>query len=295
MQIGNLFARASITGLAALATGLGAWGSAAAAENDAAAASAEQLEEVVITGSRLQASGFNAPTPVTVVTSETIEERAPANMSDVLLEQPAVRISAGDTFRPGIGGNNPNPLPQLLIVAPDLRSLGANRTLVLVNGHRTVPSTWDSQVDINIVPVGLVERLEVVTGGASAAYGSDAVSGVTNIILRKNMQGIKAGAQMGVTQYSAAKQYTFNLSGGTSLMGNRLHLMGGVDVNRSDAITDVYGTKYGQDEIGTFGGANNTATSYRVANNAPANVITTNVEPASTAPGAMYIAPNGQA
>jgi outer membrane receptor for ferrienterochelin and colicin len=243
-----------------------------------------QLEEVVVTGSRLQSAGFNAPTPVTVINAETIEQRAPANMSDVLLEQPALRINSGDSLRIGIGGNNPNPLPQSFIVAPDLRSLGANRTLVLMNGHRVVPSTWDSQVDINIVPVGLVERVEVVTGGASAAYGSDAVSGVTNIILRKNMQGIKGGAQLGVTEYTGAKQYTFNLSGGTSLMNDRLHVMAGVDVNKSEAITDVYGKKYGQDEIGTFG----PTAAYRIANNAQANIITTNVEPASTAPGGLY-------
>src|SRR5258706_11193263 len=218
-----------------------------------------QLEEVVVTGSRLQASGFNAPTPVTVVSAETIEQRAPANISDVLLEQPAMRISGGDTIRGG-GNANANPLPQGQIVAPDLRSLGANRTLVLMNGHRVVPSTWDSQVDINIVPVGLVDRIEVVTGGASAAYGADAVSGVTNILLRNNMQGIKAGAQMGVTEYSAAKQYTMNLSGGTSFMGGRLHVIGGVDANRTDAITDIYGTDFGKSEVGNFSGANNTAT-----------------------------------
>jgi iron complex outermembrane receptor protein len=257
--------------------------SSTACAQNAQAANADSLEEVVVTGSRLQSAGFNAPTPVTVINAETIEQRAPANMSDVLLEQPALRA--------GIGGNNPNPLPQLFIVAPDLRSLGANRTLVLMNGHRVVPSTWDSQVDINIVPVGLVERVEVVTGGASAAYGSDAVSGVTNIILRKNMEGIKGGAQLGVTEYTGAKQYTFNLSGGTSLMNGRMHVMAGVDVNKSDDITDVYGKKYGRDEIGTFG----PTAAYRIANNAQANIITTNVEPASTAPGGLYLAPNGTA
>ena len=254
-----------------------------------------ELEEVVVTGSRLQAAGFTAPTPMTVVTAETIEERAPANLSDVLLEQPAIRISAGDSLRAGSGGNNPNPLPQFLIVAPDLRSLGANRTLVLLNGHRVVPATWDSQVDINIVPVGLVERIDVVTGGASAAYGSDAVSGVTNVILRNRMEGIKGGAQVGYTEYSGAMQYTANLSGGTSFMNDRLHVIAGIDYNKTEAITDVYGTQFGQDEIGNFTGANNNASAYRIVNNAPATVITTNVEPASTAVGGLYAAPSGQA
>jgi outer membrane cobalamin receptor len=290
MKINDLTSRVRVMSIAGLISGLCVWGP-ATAQTAAADSTAPQLEEIVVTGSRLQSAGFNAPTPVTMVTAETIEERAPANMADVLLEQPAVRISAGDSLRAGIGGNNPNPLPQLLIVAPDLRSLGANRTLVLLNGHRTVPSTWDSQVDVNIVPVGLVDRIDVVTGGASAAYGSDAVSGVTNVILRKNMQGIRAGAQAGLTEYTGAKQYTLNLSGGTSLMDSRLHLMGGVDANRTEAINNVYGTKYGRDEIGTFG----PTAAYRIANNAQANIITTNVEPASTAPGGLYVASNGQA
>ncbi len=286
---GNRFT-ASLTTLLGCCVASGA----ALAADAQSAIGTDTLEEVVVTGSRLQASGFNAPTPVTVVTTEVIEQRAPANLSDVLLEQPALRFNAADASRQGSGGSG-NPLPQGQIVAPDLRSLGANRTLVLLDSHRLVSSTWDSQVDLNIIPVGLVERIDVVTGGASAAYGADAVAGVTNIILRKKMEGIKVGAQMGVTEHSTAKQYTVNLSGGTNLMGGRLHVIGGVDANRTEAIRDVYGTRFGQSEIGNFAGANNSLTSYRVLNNAPATVITTNVEPASVAPGGLYIAPNGQA
>jgi outer membrane receptor protein involved in Fe transport len=268
---------------------------ATAATPAASTGEADSLEEVVVTGSRLQAAGFNAPTPVTVVTAETIAERAPANLSDVLLQQPALRIQNGDTSRQGSGGTNANPLPQGQIVAPNLRNLGANRTLVLLNGHRVVPSEWDSQVDINMIPVGLVERIDIVTGGASAAYGADAVAGVTNVILRDKMEGIKFGAQTGFTQYGTGKQYTLNLSGGTTLMDGRLHLIGGVDANKTNPITNIYGKQWAQDEIGNFAGANNALTSYRVVNNAPATVITTNVEPASTAIGGLYIASSGQA
>jgi iron complex outermembrane receptor protein len=263
-----------------------------------AAGGGDELQEVTVTGSRLQSAGFNAPTPVTEVSAQTIEERAPANLSDVLLQQPALRIQNGDTSRQGGGNNstNANPLPQGQIVAPNLRNLGTNRTLVLLNGHRIVPAEWDGLVDINMIPVGLVDRIDIVTGGASAAYGADAVAGVTNIILRDKMQGIKFGGQMGVTQYGSGKQYTGNLSGGTSsLIDGRLHLIGGVDVNRTDAITNVYGKSWAQAEIGNFSGANNSLTSYRVVNNAPATVITTNVEPASTAPGGLWVAPNGTA
>ena len=246
---------------------------------------ADTLQEVVVTGSRLQSAGFNAPTPVTVVTAETVEQRAPANISEVILEQPAFRISGGDSSRSTSGGANANPSVASSIVSPDLRSLGGTRTLVLINSHRTTYSTGTNAVDINTIPVGLVERIDVVTGGASAQYGSDAVAGVTNVILRNRLQGIKANAQLGLTEYAAGKQYTYNLAAGTSFLDDRLHVIGGVDVNRTDAIKDLSGKKFFQDEIGSVG----YSAAYRAANNLPATVITTGVEPASVALGGLVV------
>ncbi len=250
-----------------------------AAENAAAA-----LEEVVVTGSRLQAAGFNAPTPVTVVGTETIQQRAPANIVDVLVEQPAFRIAVTDSTRNGSGGNGAG-LPQTPQALLDLRALGALRTLTLINGKRSVGTNWDGTVDTNIVPVGLVERVDVVTGGASAAYGSDAVAGVVNIVLRNKMQGISATAQLGMTEYSSAPQYTFTLAGGTSLMNDRMHVIAGIDYNQTKAIDDVYGKKWAQDEIGNFA----PTTAYRTANGAQQTVVATGVEPASTAPGGLFV------
>ena len=258
---------------------------------DAPAAPGDTLEEVVVTGSRLQAAGFTAPTPVTVVGAEVIEQRAPMNVSDVLLEQPALQIANTSASRNGSGNNASNPLQQGFQATPNLRSLGALRTLTLINSKRSVVSSWGGSVDINLVPVGLVERIDTVTGGASAAYGSDAVAGVVNVILRNKMQGIKAGVQMGLTDYKQAKSYTYNLAGGTSFMDGRVHLIGGLDFNKTASLTDLSGKQFAQDEIGTV----SPTAAQRAAGNLPATLITTGVEPASTAPGGLFVAANGQA
>jgi iron complex outermembrane receptor protein len=273
--------------LSVLIIGLGGWGS-VAAQTAAEESSTAQLEEVTVTGSRLQVAGFNAPTPVTVVGSQTIEQRAPANIVDVLVEQPAFRIAITDSTRPaGGGGVNPQNTQATL----DLRSMTAFRTLTLINGHRSVGTNWDNTIDSTIIPVGLVDRIDVVTGGASAAYGSDAVAGVVNILLNNNLQGVKATVQEGLTEYASATQSTLNLAGGTSLLDGRMHVIGGIDYNKTQAITDVYGKKWGRDEIGNF----SPTTALRNSNGLPQTVITTNVEPASTAPGGLYVASNGQA
>ena len=132
--------------------------------------------EIVVTGSRLQASGFTTPTPVTVVGQQALQERAPGAILDGLNELPAFRNSGSTTSGArGAGGVGQNTV--------NLRGLGSNRNLVLVNGQRIVGVGAAATIDTNVIPVALVDRVEVVTGGASAAYGSDAVSGVVNFIL----------------------------------------------------------------------------------------------------------------
>lgn len=279
----SVFARMASVFAAAFAT-------AASAQTSPLQSGELELEEVVVTGSRLQVSGFNTPTPVTVVGSETIEQRSPANIVDVLTEQPAFQISVTDSTRNGTGISLAG-VPHATQATLNLRGMGPARTLFLINGHRSVGTNWDSTVDSNIIPVGLVERVDVVTGGASAAYGSDAVAGVVNVILRNKMQGVRASAQMGMTEYSSAKQYTTSLSGGTSLFDDRLHVIGGIDYNRTDAIPDVYGKKWAQAEVGNFA----PTTTQRIAGNLPQTVVSNNVEPASTAPGGLFVAANGQA
>jgi outer membrane cobalamin receptor len=250
----------------------------------AAAPAAEgdgSVQEVTVTGSRLQATGgFKAPTPVTVIDRESIQERAPANIADVLNQAPAFKDSNGDTMR-GTGGVGTPSGPQNTL---NLRGLGANRTLVLIDGRRVVATNNSGTVDTNIVPVGLVDHVEVVTGGASAAYGSDAVAGVVNIILKDKMQGINATAQTGMTEHGEGKQYTAGLSGGTAFADGRAHVIVGIDGNKSDAITDQYQTQSGANEIGSV----TPTAAQRSSGGLPATYISNNVEPGTAAPGGLY-------
>jgi outer membrane receptor protein involved in Fe transport len=247
----------------------------------AADTSEPALEEVVVTGSRLSEAGFNAPSPVTVVNIATIEQRAPANIADAINEQPAFRVTQSDTTRGG------NAVPGAGQQTLNLRALGSTRTLVLINSHRVAPTLWDGTVDTSIVPVGLVERIEVVTGGASAAYGSDAIAGVTNIILRNKMQGLRASVQEGLSEYDSGKQYTATLAGGTSFMDGRLNIIGGVDYNDSKAIGNPYGKAWGAAETQavTPSAAQRAASA---GNLLPQTYLTNGVEPGNVAPGGIF-------
>src|SRR6185295_3068982 len=136
----------------------------------------QPVEEVTITGSRITTdSGFTAPTPVSVVGAERLEQRAATNIGDLLNELPSFR----GTQTPAAQGLSGGYVGGRVL---DLRGLGTVRTLVLLDGKRITPSTPQATVDTNMIPSSLIDRIDVVTGGPSAAYGSDAVAGVVNFI-----------------------------------------------------------------------------------------------------------------
>ncbi|QJE74049.1 TonB-dependent receptor [Aerophototrophica crusticola] len=152
------------------------------------------LEEIVVTGSRIARTNLTAPTPVTVVSEEALQARGTTNAAEFLNQIPSVGV-------PAVSNTNSNfttTAAGLNLI--NLRNLGTERTLVLVNGRRHVGGTGGSNaVDINSIPTELLERVEVVTGGASAVYGSEAVAGVVNFILKDDFEGAAAGAQYGIT------------------------------------------------------------------------------------------------
>ncbi|HEY8434439.1 MAG TPA: TonB-dependent receptor plug domain-containing protein, partial [Sphingomicrobium sp.] len=147
---------------------------------------------IIVTGTRLPA-GIRAPTPLTVVGEQAIRDRSPATIGEILQQIP----SLAGIDSPNTAGVNSRGGGQ---INPDLRGLGASRTLVLINGRRHVPTATTGSVDVKVVPTLLVQRVEVVTGGASAAYGSDAVAGVVNIVLKDDISGIQGTAQGGISQ-----------------------------------------------------------------------------------------------
>ncbi len=195
---------------------------------------------IVVTGSRLARTGFDAPTPVTIVGAEQIDRQGASNVAQVLNDLPAFRPQSTPAttaiFMNNIGANT-----------ADLRGLGANRTLVLIDGRRVVPAAVAGSsvapagaVDLNMVPTALVKRAEVVTGGASAAYGSDAVAGVVNLILDTNLQGIKATAQYGFAEAGDDEELVLSLAGGTSFAGGRGRIIAGVDYVDDKGTGDCY-------------------------------------------------------
>jgi len=164
------------------------------------------IEEIVVTGSRIARPELTSSSPVAVVSNQDIRLSGTVNVEQILNEMPQVVPGATTT------SNNPGEG----IASVDLRGLGPNRTLVLVNGRRFVASTQAGTVDINNIPAALIQRVEVVTGGASAVYGSDAIAGVVNFILRDDFEGLEISTQYDVTGEGDGER--FDLSG--TLGGN---------------------------------------------------------------------------
>src|ERR1700682_4922406 len=196
-----------------LATIITTWLGSQALAADTTAPSPAQLEEVVVTGSRIPVpANITATSPITIVSSEEILLQGHTDISDVINQLPQNTIGAGADF-----GNTSSPLTSTGgFTTVDLRGLGPQRTLVLLNGRRLGagdPSTSNQDVasDIDQIPVPLIERIDVVTGGASATYGSDAIAGVVNFILKKDFQGIQIDGQYGFSQHDQHNSYVNGL------------------------------------------------------------------------------------
>lgn len=194
----------------------------------------EGLEEVLVTGSRIQRSGFETSTPVNVVGQRSIEESGYANVYDVLKSVPSMGVGLGSAnASPGALSN-----PEAGASFVNLRGLGLDRSLVLVDGRRRVSgSAQSSAVDVSMMPAGLIERIETITGGASAVYGADAVSGVVNIIMKDEMEGVEMSISSGAsTEGSGGERIAFDLAGGTAFDDDRGSLVFGVSYSKEDEL-----------------------------------------------------------
>jgi len=187
-------------------------------------------QAIVVTGSRI-VSGFDRPTPVSVMGADRLAERGATNLGDALNELPSFRAT-NTPASTGLGATAGNYIGGRIL---DLRGLGAVRTLTLVDGKRFVPSTTQATVDTNMIPSILLSRAEVVTGGASAVYGSDAVSGVVNLLLDKRFTGYKANAQIGFSDYGDNFTRQFGAAAGWQI-GSTFHLMVGGEYEKADGV-----------------------------------------------------------
>lgn len=237
MNFGRMSARLSRAGLlttAAAATLAGLIATPAHAAEPSAAEAAPAPAEITVTGSRIVKDGFAAPTPVTVMSSVDIKAQAPANLSTFINQLPAVTqgstsSNSSGSLSNGVAGIN----------SVNLRGLGASRTLVLLDGQRSVASSVGGIVDVNTFPQDLVERVEVVTGGASAQYGSDAVGGVINFILNKKFKGFKLSADQGVSDYGDGMNWKVTASAGLSFMDDRLHILLNGEYFQQQGVTQI--------------------------------------------------------
>jgi outer membrane cobalamin receptor len=223
----------------------------------------------VITGSRISHAGFEAPTPVSIVGADRLEQRAATNIGDLLNELPSFRPTqtpASGGLGTGLGGYFGG---RVL----DLRGLGAVRTLVLVDGKRFVPSTTQATVDTNMIPSILLQRAEVVTGGASAAYGSDAVAGVVNFVLDQRLNGIRSSVEYGQSGRRDDQTYSAALAGGTDLWGSRAHVVAALEYEKNKGVGTCIEREWCAEEWLNFG---NTPAG---ANGLPANNILPHVRP----------------
>ncbi len=214
----------------------------------AVAQAAEDSETaIVVTGSRIARDGTEAPSPVTVIGTDLLEQRATTNVADTLNELPLFRPLVTPATQQAVGGN-------VGARVLDLRGLGGERTLVLLDGKRFVPSTQRGTVDINLIPTALIARTEIVTGGASAAYGSDAVAGVVNFILDDSLVGLRATAQYGIADEGDNEEIFASLAYGANFAGDRGHFMIAGEYADNKGMGDCYTREWCPLEIGISGG-----------------------------------------
>ncbi|MGH2447321.1 MAG: TonB-dependent receptor domain-containing protein [Chloroflexota bacterium] len=206
--------------------------------NDPAPVSTSQLRPVTITGSRVITNGSDSPTPVTVVPIEQMTAIDPSGtVADQLNSLPQFAGSRGPLTNPGGGSQGTSsaasdPAANVL----NLRNMGYTRTLILFDGHRVAPTGTDGTVDIDAIPQMLLKRVDIVTGGASAVYGSDAVTGVVNFVPDTTFKGLKVDASSGISHYGDDQTNEIGIAFGSDLFGSNAHFEGSFQFRKSNGV-----------------------------------------------------------
>lgn len=209
-------------------------GAAHAQAAPAAADTAAKAEDIVVTGSRVITNGNNSPTPVTVIAPAIVQKVQPGTLADTLQILPVFSGSRGSGSNPsstgsvGAGNGSANQL--------NLRNLGTTETLVLMDGKRVPPTLISGIVDVDSIPEMMVSRVDVVTGGASAVYGSDAVAGVVNYVLDKKFTGLKLQAEAGISSRGDGGKQRIGAAWGTDLFGGRGHFEASYQYQKEDGV-----------------------------------------------------------
>ncbi|WP_310498942.1 TonB-dependent receptor domain-containing protein [Sandarakinorhabdus sp.] len=227
-----ILAGASVLTLTTVAA-MPAFAQAASAPVKAAAADKAdeaEAEMVIVTGSRIARVNLETPVPVTTLTAAELTQQGAVSLGD--------RLSLLPQFRPTFSTQNAGRfIGTAGLSILDLRGQGTARTLVLQNGMRHVSSSpGTQQVDVNAIPVDLIERVDIVTGGNSAVYGSDAVAGVVNFVLKRDFEGITGRVQAGTSSRGDARNYLASMAAGTNFADGRGNIAIAAEFSRNDPL-----------------------------------------------------------
>ena len=214
----------------ALLTGVSAIAVATMAAQAQQTAAAAEPEQVVVTGSRIISNGNDMPTPVTIISTDELLQSVPKSVMDGLTDLPI--FDGGRSPQTNVGNSSQNNASHQF----NIRNVGITRTLILYDGRRIAPTSPTGEVDADIIPQMLLQRVDVVTGGVSAVYGSDAVAGVVNFITDKNFNGVKFDGHVGVSEYGDDVEERVGVAGGMSVLGGHGHIEGSAEFYNNPGI-----------------------------------------------------------
>jgi outer membrane receptor protein involved in Fe transport len=179
-----------------------------------------ELGTVVVTGSRIQRRDYTSNSPIVTLTSQNLLQQSDLQIQDTLNKLP--QFSPDQNLMGANAGDvQPTPTHSVGISTASLRGLGANRNLVLIDGRRGPPVNAQLVVDLNTIPTALIDRVETITGGASATYGADAIGGVVNFILQRNFHGVNLDVQYGLNQAGDGRQFSASAVFGTNFADDK--------------------------------------------------------------------------
>ena len=185
-----------------------------------------ELDVIVVTGSRIQAPGLVSASPIQTLGAEEIGLQQTAEVEQIIRDLPIAQPGDGDAVNNGTAG----------VSTVNLRGLGANRNLILIDGKRVTPYNIDGIVDVSGIPTAFLERIDIVTGGASAVYGSDAISGALNFILKNDFEGVEFGTGYSMTGDEDGETYNANLSIGANTGDGRGNVALNLNYNKREGV-----------------------------------------------------------
>jgi outer membrane receptor protein involved in Fe transport len=189
------------------------------------------IEEIFVTGSRLARDSFNVSTPLIGVDNEMLQDAGLGSIAQILVDEVPALFESSNNM------NTQSSIGSTGLTTVNLRELGSNRTLTLIDGRRTVSNTYSGNyVSLNTIPRGMIERIEVVTGGSTATYGSDAIAGVINIITQKDFEGFGLYARGGTTSEGGGEEYTLSADYGLRFADDRGYFFAGVTYDEEQGI-----------------------------------------------------------